>query len=259
MIRTEVILNGKLTEKYFPISWDNVTYKQFLELAECGDDDKKVLSVFSGIDPETIRKAKINNLIDVVSTLSFLRHECPARVPERLLFYPMPKDLGLETIGQYEDIKSELAKLKGSENKIDQLKLYPFICAVYACRHMSRQRCLDLVDKLMNNGRVQDASEIVYGDYHYLKAEAMTEEFLNAPAPEVLGIGNFTVLNLIGLNIGINPNYRKQITRVKRLKLALKRWWLRLVFSRPVYTWRKRLGLKTVSFLSIVFISFNIV
>jgi hypothetical protein len=247
-MKLEVILNGKLTEKQIPISWDQVPYKQFLELFDAGDDYVKAISVFTGVPDETIRKAKIKGLDDIIHVLGFLRKEVVTRVPERIMFYQIPKDLGFETIAQIEDVKTEIAKLAGSEDedpndpakKRAQLEKYPLLCAVFACKHMSRERTLELSYKYPNE-------DLKYGEYHWLKAEAMQEEFLNAPTPEVLGIGNFTVLKLIGLNLNIKPNYQKPITRTKRLKLVLKRWWLHLVFMEPWYSWRKKHSAKAVS------------
>jgi hypothetical protein len=231
-MKLEVILNGKLTERNIPASWDQVTFKQFLDLIDCVDDYVKAISVFTGVDADIIKKAKIKGLYDVMHTLGFLRQECQTRVPERILFYPVPKDLSFETIAQYEDLRAAINSTATLSRK-EQLAKYTFYCAVFACREMSIERTRDLAMKYPNEG-------IKYGEYHPLKAEAMQDEFLNAPAPEVLGIGNFTLTNLTALSLGIKVSYQKPITQVKRLKLVLKRWALRLGLWEHLTTWSNK-------------------
>jgi hypothetical protein len=239
-MRLDITLNGKLTHKNIPTSWDQVTYKQFLDLVDCVDDYVKAISVFTGVPSEVIRKAKILGLDDVIHVLGFLRQECPTRIPERLGLYPIPKNLGFETIAQYEDIQEEVKRSKELTPK-EQLAKYPLYCAVYACKHLSIERCVALDEKFPNEG-------IVYGEYHWRKAEVMQEDFINCPVSEVLGIGNFTLLKLTALNLNINPSYRQPVTRMKKLKLVLKRWLLRSGLWELWITCQKKLGFQNVSY-----------
>ena len=57
-----------------PGSWAEVTFKQFLELAEAGDNTARILSVFSGIPEETIRKARLRNSDVVLDKIKFIQH-----------------------------------------------------------------------------------------------------------------------------------------------------------------------------------------
>lgn len=222
-----------------PVSWDQVTYKQFLQLAKAGNSYAKVLSVLTGIDEGVITRAQIKNLDAAMQILSFIRKPCPYFVPHKILFYPLPKDLGFESVAQYEDIRSTLEKLKDATED-QRLNQYPYFVAVYACRHMSKERCEDLREATGNN-------EIKFGEYHYLKAEAMAEDFFNCPAPEVLGIGNFTLLKYVSLNLGINPVYQMRLTPMKRLRLVFKRWLLSLDLPERLATWKKRLAFQVKS------------
>jgi hypothetical protein len=217
-----------------PLSWDQVTFRQFLALSKAGNDYAKVLSIFTGMDEGVIKRSQITGLSDTMYLLSYVKKQCPYYVPNKLLFYPLAKDLGFESIAQYEDIRSELESVKNLSPE-EQLAKYPLYCAVYACKHMSRERCEELARKTGDD-------TIKYGDYHFKKAEAMQDEFFNCPAPEVLGVGNFILLRFISLNVGINPSYLKPLSPLKKLRLVFKRLLLRSGLPELLYTWKKKLA-----------------
>ena len=207
-------INGVPTVKQLPISWKEVTFGTFLKLTECGDDYVKVFAAITGVDEAILRKANIENLDTALIMLKFLETECPTTVPEKMLGYAIPKDLGLKTLGQYTDLKAEIkrnSKLTG----IDALKKYMLYCAIYAC-------------------------EAKHGEYDWEKAEWMQNEFLEAPSPEVLGIGNFTLKRLIELNYGISPTSHPHLTPAKKYKQVLKNLPKLLGITQLFSTWRKR-------------------
>jgi hypothetical protein len=225
-----------------PISWDQVSFKQFLALSKPDPETKQVintyshvLSVFTGIDEGVIQRAQITGLDKAMQVLSFIKKPCHYLVPKRLLFYEIPKDLGFETIAQYEEMRDAINKVS-SQDYYTQLEQYPLYCAVYACKQMSRPRVDELRERFP-----ELAKELEYGAYHWKKAEVMAEEFLNCPAPEVLGVGNFTILKYVGLNLGINQTYHKPLTPLRRLTLVFKRWLLRLDLQGLFLTWKKKL------------------
>ena len=74
-------LNGVKLEKDIPISWKEVTFKQFLQLLKCNDDMVKIISIFTEIEEETLRKAKIYNLDILINLLSFLKTDMTLTIP----------------------------------------------------------------------------------------------------------------------------------------------------------------------------------
>lgn len=195
-------LNNVKIERTIPIGWDQVTFEQLIELSDCRDDRAKALSVFLKIDAETIRKAQIVNLDAVLSVLSFLETDLFTNVPDKILGYKLPKDLGFETIAQYQDLKENLKSSQGLTNK-EALAKYPLYVATYACK-----------DK--------------HGHYDWKLAEEMASEFLQAPCTEVMGIGNFTLAKLIGLTNSTNQSSQNRNTLMKKFRLALTGLRLRL-------------------------------
>lgn len=195
-------LNNVKIERTIPTGWEQVTFGQLIELSDCGDDRAKALSVFLKIDAETIRKAQIVNLDSVLAVLSFLETDIFTVVPPKILGYELPKDLGFETVGQYQDLKENLKLSQGLTNK-EALAKYPLYVAIYACKAK-------------------------HGHYDWRLAEDMADEFLQAPCTEVMGIGNFTLAKLIGSTVNIKKNSQSQNTLMKRFRLALTGLRLRL-------------------------------
>lgn len=199
-----VTIQGRTVKRDIPTRWAEVTFKQFLELDSCGEDYAKVLSLFTGIDDATIRKASITKLDSVLEMLGFLRTKIPTDLPESICGYKLPKDLGFETVGQYSDLKQDLNDSKDL-TPTQRIEKYTLYCAIYACKAK-------------------------YGEYDWQKAEEMRDEFLNAPVTEVLAVGNFTLLKLIALRNHTPVNYLQQRIPRMKLKRAFLAFRLRMAF-----------------------------
>lgn len=213
-MKIQIAHNKLRYDRNFPTCWDQVNYGQFLDLADCVTDEVKIFTVFTGIPAEIIKKAKITGLDSVIAVLGFLRTPPVQIMPKTILGYPLPADLGFETLDQYTDLKDDLDKSGELKGK-DALVKYPLYCAIYACKAK-------------------------YGEYDWKLAESMADEFLKAPAPEVLAIGNFTLAKLIGLNLNIDPASRKKITRMRRYRLVLKAWVQNMATTVRSNLWPKR-------------------
>ncbi len=224
-MRLTAKLNNVTIERTIPEGWDQVTFGQLIDLSDCGDDRAKALSVFLKIDAETIRKAQIVNLDAVLAVLSFLETDLPPSIPETILGYKLPKDLGFETVGQYQDLKDNLKASHGLTNK-EALEKYMLYVSVYAC-------------------------SAKHGHYDWKLAEDMASEFLQAPCTEVMGIGNFTLAKLIGSTGSIKKSSRSRSTLMKKFRLVLTGLRLRLdllgrsITSSKSWGYIKRRSLKT--------------
>lgn len=223
-MRIEITLNGVTIPKEIPTSWDKVNFKTFVELSEAGNDTVKVLSLFTGVDEHTLRKAKITNLESVVAAIGFIFTQPQQVVPESILGYAIPKDLGFESIGQYEDLKEDTKKLVNQKPTGRQiLEKYPFYCAIYA-------------------------QPKLHGEYDWKKAEQLAPEFFNAPCSEVLAVGNFTYAKLIALIYHIDPKAQKALTLTRKLKLVLRSWLTRTAFTVRYFIWKRKLRSTAKSF-----------
>lgn len=214
----QISLNGVKTSRDIPTSWEQVTFRQFIALQECKDDFVKVMTLFTGIEPDIIRKALIDNLDGLILALGFLQREPEQIKPTSILGHELPKDLGFESIAQFEDIKESLKKAKDM-TVIDHMKLYPLYCSIYACK-----------------------------PYDWLKAEELQDKFFDAPCQEVLGVGNFTLAKLIGLKLSTGQKSQKRSILPKKFKLALVAWQMHLAFTVRYFFWKKRPATNVKSF-----------
>jgi len=213
MITITFELNGKQVRQ-LPTSWPEVTFKTFLKITDAGDDVSKILSALVDIDAKTLRAAKIYNLDTVLDVVSFLNNPAPQELPDKILGYSIPKDLGFETIGQLEDLKDEVSKFKKEKVKT-VLSKYPLFCAIYAC-------------------------SAKHGEYDWKKAEAMADEFLEAPAQEVLAVGNFTLVKLTALKLGIAHKAQKPTIPPAKFWRVIRAWIARLGFTTRFFIWKAR-------------------
>lgn len=207
-MKIEIKLNNVTIEKEIPTKWAEVSFEKFLKLTSCGDDTVKIISLFTDIDEETLKKAKIANLESLISLLGFLKTEMNLTIPETCHGYKIPKNLEFETIGQYQDLKAE-AMVLSQTNSFEQ---YALFCAIYATN-----------------------------PYDYKKAEELKSVFMQAPCTEVMAIGNFTLAKLAELMTGIKAKSLLPSIPTKKFWLVLTVWLKSLVFTARYFTWRKKL------------------
>ena len=239
-----ITLNGVTVTKKIPTSWAEVKFKDLEQITKNPQDTTAILSILTEIDVETLKRAKIANVDDIILALAFFQKDAPLVVPDKILGYPIPKDLGFETTMQYEDLKLHLKELKDKKvTDQEMLSYYPLYCAIYACTQKN-QAWLDDFNK--RHEFVGDKA-ITLGTYHWLIAQEMAAEFNEAPATEVLAIGNFTLLKLIGLNLGIKNGVPIRLTRKMKLMLVLKSWVKSLVLPVQLHIWKRRLRTKKVN------------
>lgn len=207
-------LNGVKLEKEIPTRWKEVSFKQFLKLLEAGDDIAKILSIFTEIEEETLRKAKFNNLEIIIALLSFLKTDMNLVVPETCLGYKIPKNLEFESVGQFQDLKLEAMTMKEKD-----IERYALFCAIYATN-----------------------------PYDFKEAEKKKEEFFNAPSEEVMAIGNFTLMKLVELTSGLTPKSLHRNIRTKKFWRGLIVWLRNLDFTLRYYTWKRKLRIGGTSY-----------
>lgn len=229
-MKITMTMNGITVHKEIPTSWAGVTFEEFIKLAKCQTVTDK-LSVFTGIEVETLKKAKINNLYQIIGLLSFTETKPEvSKIPEAIAGYRMPSNIETDEIGRFEDLKIESAKIKKIPEDVEisreelneileSVNAYAMFCAIYATE-----------------------------PYDYKEAEKLKDVFMKAPCEEVVAIGNFTLLKLIELN---NPGLLKpqsQSSLLKKWRQVMRGWLSRLAFTVRYYSWRRKLRLIEKSF-----------
>jgi len=210
-MKITIILNGVKVIKDIPTTWHLVTFRQMIALYEAGEDKAKIISVFTGVEPETLRIATINNFDLVIDMLSFMKDQMNLIIPQSILGHKVPTDLESEAIARYGDIQEIIAKFNPEDN-IFNLSQYPLIIATY----------------------------VTGSPYDFKQAEELAERIWDAPCTEVMATGNFILNKFSKLKRGTLNSFPLVGTRLNRLKQAIKNSMLRLVFSIRYGSWKRR-------------------
>lgn len=207
-----------------PRSWDYVTYEQSMKLIKC-KDTADTLSVFLNVAPDTIRKASITNLDEVLRVISFLGNKPPEIVPKSINGYMIPLDLNFKSICRFEDLKDLVVKVipkEGEELSETHLQHYPAMVGIYAMP-----------------------------DYEGAKQEdreQFAKQFFKSPAGEVLAIGNFTLRKFTELSLKESVRFPKVLIPIHRLRQALRSYSARLLSSLRFFIWKKQHRINVTNF-----------
>ena len=208
-------LNGVKVEKDLPTCWAETTFDQFMKLTKCGVDKAKILSVITGLDEETIRKAQIANLDALLRVISYVTNEPFDYTLPKVLHVPggeyqIADNLELTSLERYNDLE-DIIKTFGDDNH-ENISKYPLICAIYAVN-----------------------------PYDYKTAENLSKEFLNAPCTEVMAVGNFTLVNISGLRNIMPQIVQMEASPLNRWKRGMKNFLKSLVYMARYYSWKRTL------------------
>lgn len=204
-----------------PTRWEEVSFRYFVLLHKAGVfkenakiDWLKVFSIFTELTEEELVSATWVELDNLLVALTFLYSEMPNTLPQTILGYKIPEDIGFETVGQYKYIKDDV-EATATLDPVQQLERYTVYVAAYACAQK-------------------------HGEFSWAKCEEMADEFLEAPAVEVLATANFILLKLIGLSQPIGNGFRKRNTLRRRLKQVTRAWRFYLASEVRLWLWRRK-------------------
>jgi len=202
-------INGEVKE--IPTTWSQVSFRKFVRLADAKDDMIKIISVFTGIDEETIRTAEIKNFDLLVTMLGFMKVEIKMNLPYTILGLKVPQNIESEAAARYGDIQEIIAKFKEGDD-VSNLSNYPLIVATY----------------------------LAPSPYNFQEAEQIAERLWDAPCGEVMAVGNFTVMRFLPSKINAWRVFPKLAILMHKLKLVLTVYKARLAFLVRLFTWKKK-------------------
>lgn len=170
-----------------PSCWDDVTFGQYLKVMNLTDDTIELVSVFTGIEYETLNKSIIIGLDKVITALKFLNTTpaFPGSV-NKCGKYDIPNNskggfnIQHETLGQFEDMRQIMKKIPQGD-LLEHTKAYGRYVAIYL-------------------QKIRD------GEYSNLKAVQMEDEINDMPAYQVIALGGFFFLRLWSLSTGIQSS-----------------------------------------------------
>lgn len=214
-----ITFNVNGTPKSIPASWDDILFGQYLSVLKLTqeapeDDTIKLLARLIDIDYETLRKAEIKGFEKVLIALDFLivPPVWNQEQPERIGKFILPKDITLESVGQYEDMKAVFVSNR-EKPLADFVACYPLMVGIY----------------LAGIGQ----------EYDYEHAKKIAIDLEKYPAREVVEAATFFITKLIHLTLGTPPNYLSHHQPIS-LHLKLSRMFTRLLAS--LQSWIKSLS-----------------
>jgi hypothetical protein len=189
-------INGS---KYqIPTRWEDVTYAQYVALITLPFTIKHQISLFTGIPIDTLENAELKNLEKISIALAFLTVS-PKTVDSKptpmIGPYVPPKDVTLQSVGQFEDLRALLMKvppdLATQEHQMQLADLYLEACAIYI-------------------------TKVKFSKYDNNKVPEVKEELKNYSCVEILQMGGFFLGKLANLSRGITTRSQSIFQRLKK-------------------------------------------
>ena len=185
-----------------PTDWNDVTYEGYLfhlyprTLAE-------TISYYSGIPRETLEAAELKGLEKINIALIFMSIAPNFQRTNVVNNIPLPGDVTIESLGQFEDLRSLLSKLPKKEFKeyeYSDWETYGDLCLTACAIYLQK---------------VKD------GKYDFTKVEKLTEELKKASCMEVIGTGGFFLFRPLNISPPTTSRFLTLIHRTKRLLQGL--------------------------------------
>jgi len=194
-------VKGKKYE--YPTRWDDVKFNTFLRLIDLNLKKIDAIKVIlEEIGVELHPGDKIENLESILSASVFLDNTPIIDPnPDKLGEYYFPKNVTFETIEQFQDVCSEIDKVRQSESLQEQSEALAYYAAIY-CQGQKEP-------------------------YDSEKARFLAKTFLELPCLEVLAAGSFFQAKCLSMQSGKTMSFLRQNIQMKKnrqgLKILLKR------------------------------------
>lgn len=167
-------------EVSIPTQWEEVTLIQYVDILDGKTDSIRLVSIFTGIDYETLKSSLIIGLDQVLIAMQFTQKPPTIPMPTQVGPFKISNpDIKFESLAMFEDMKQ--AMINSPKDLPGLIRSYADICALY----LQKQRD---------------------GEYSYQKAKEMVKEVEKYPAVQVIGLASFFLMKLIGLTSGIVPS-----------------------------------------------------
>lgn len=189
-------INGKRYQ--IPTTWSDVTFAQYLAILFLPESLRHQISLFTSIPIETLLKAEIKNLEKIALALSFINISPKLESgPSTMLGpYYIPKDITLESLGQFEALKELVQKSPKEFTTKEDYKqlglLYAEACAIYLVKSK-------------------------YKEFNSDKVPELLEEVMTFPCTEVLRTGSFFLFRPLNLVTHTETRSQNILRRLKKL------------------------------------------
>lgn len=200
------MINIKINDKPYKLEtcWEEVSFGKFIRLLDA-KTTKDILHALLDIPKEELDNARIDGLETILRHVQYLKKE-PAiyENPDRLGPFEIPKEIGFETLEQYEETRNELARV--SKLPITELVQHNRSLALYAAIYLQKPFDID-------------------------RARELAKSFDNHSCLEVMSVGNFMQAKCLSMESNYTMSYLRKNTLMKRKRPGLDRFMRRLGFT----------------------------
>ena len=180
-----------------PTTWDDLQFGHYVDLIGANEDVITFVSIFTGIEYDTIKSAKVQGVELLADVWGFLKEQPEFdKLPGHCGKYKLPLNgkgvynIQYESLGQFEDMRQIIKTVK-QEETINFTKAFGKYVAVYL-------------------QKIRD------GEYNPQQVPSMEDEVLKMPAMEVVAVGSFFYLSTLNLLHGTkktSPNTSRRLNK----------------------------------------------
>ena len=179
-----------------PTDWSDITYSQYITLLQVPSTLIHQIHLFTGIPLETLKDAEYKNLEKIAIALSFINLLPKAEEgPKDIGKYFVPKDVTIESLGQFEDLRGVMNR---KPEKLD-------VEGSLQWADMCLEACSIYVQKLKD------------GKYDSSKVSGVKEELKSYPAMAIIQTGSFFFGKLLLTLQPTTSPYQNLSQRLKKL------------------------------------------
>lgn len=208
-----------------PETIDEVTFRQFIGIADCDNLNLQAISILTNVSREEWAVSTNTSLYYYIfnklsSWLLKELNELGNKEINRLSYYSKNievTDLGDLSVAQFEDLKILFTKYQELylTEPIKAMREYmPIMVAIYL--------------QPLATGE----------DYNYEKCKAITDQVNELPAPTVIGLVNFFLVKFAVSASGMKANAQKPVTWWRKPMQVLSNYLTRLAFSQRLTRWQ---------------------
>ena len=180
-----------------PTAWADVTYSQYIALLSLPNSLIEYINLFTQIGLEKLLKSELRNLEKISLALSFLTippNFTPG--PRNIGKYPVPKDVTIESLGQFEDLRGLCNKRPSDISTTENQLLFADLCLEAAAIYIQK---------------VKD------GSYNSNNVPKVKDELRNESCLDIIQTGSFFLFKPLHTSMNMRDRYRMVLQRLKKL------------------------------------------
>lgn len=191
-----------------PSEWKDISYEQYLQTIDAGDDLIKIISILTGVAEDTLRVAEIKGLNTLLAAIDFVRHSASFNErPESIGNgkYPVPKDVSIENLAQFEDLRNlsrnwpirpttpkqldNNLEVRAFEHNVvsfskDLAHRYLFACAIYCQKIRDGKYNYQKAVEMINEIKTYSCAEVMPAGAFFMVISSPFQQFTKSASPK---------------------------------------------------------------------------